>query len=236
MVNDIQFSWAKGSWSKVINSINSVKSIKDEKEVLIKKLGMLDRMRWHKFITKEILEKAEGIWKQDSDSNPRIVAKYFSPSLTFYVTEIDQKSPEYSFWYVFNEQYGEGEFWYINLTDLSQTKTPPFRLPIERDMHFEKDRLWDIFPQFNKEFPDWLISRLDDEINWDPKYEEHCTFTHEELTNKFEVVGKFSDWLENWDDVILSHKDLTPEEKDMDIEWLSKSFINKLNDKLTITV
>lgn len=229
MIEDIKMS--SSGTNKVSNTLSSIKTWTDIKTKLIRKLSHLDKMRGHKFMTKGILDKAEKIWKQNNESDPKILVKYFSPSMTFYITDIDMENPEYSFGYVFNDQYKEWEFGWINLVDLSLAKNS-YWMPVERDMHFTKDNMSEVVPSLKKTFSENLVQMLDDEINWNMQYDKECTFYFEELTNEFEVVRKMSDWLQNWDDVIISHKDLTSEEKELSDTELTKLFIKKLNERL----
>ena len=90
----------------------------------------------------------------------------------------------------------------------------------------------EVVPSLKKTFSENLVQMLDDEINWNMQYDKECTIYFEELTNEFEVVRKMSDWLQNWDDVIISHKDLTSEEKELPETELTKLFIKKLNERL----
>ncbi len=229
MIEDIKMSGS--GTSKVSNTLSSIKTWTDIKTKLIRKLSQLDKMRGHKFMTKGILDKAEKIWKQDNEADPKILVKYFSPSMTFYITDIDVEHPEYSSGYVFNDQYKEWEFGWINLVDLSIAKNS-YWMPVERDMHFTKVNMSEVVPSLKKTFSENLVQMLDDEINWNMQYDKECTFYFEELTNEFEVVRKMSDWLQNWDDVIISHKDLTSEEKELPETELTKLFIKKLNERL----
>ncbi len=300
MITDIWMS--QSGTSKVGTVLNTLKTWKDSKTRLIKKLSHLDKLRGHKFITKAILDKAEKVWKQEDKTDPKILVKYFSPSMTWYITEIEIDNPTQAFGYVKNEAYWEWEFWYINLEELSIARfnswLPGIKMPVERDLFFRKwktmnealwinknninlnlinvwdklkyrDNKWKIYKwkvewfeplntdlpyhkvkinnfittiedlkQLYKEwvseknFTDGLIFILDDKINWEAKYENHCLFYHNEDTNNFEIVWKFSDNQPNWDNVILSHKDLTPEEKKWTDEEISETFFKKLNEKL----
>jgi hypothetical protein len=122
--------------NKVSNTLNDLHN-KDAKENLIKKLWVLDRLRGHNFMTWKILDRAVKIWKQEESTNPEILVKYFSPGMTWYITEIDIKNEWLAFWYVFDEFYREWELWYVNLEELSLIKNRLW-LPIERDKFFDE--------------------------------------------------------------------------------------------------
>ena len=140
MITDIWMS--QSGTSKVGTVLNTLKTWKDSKTRLIKKLSHLDKLRGHKFITKAILDKAEKVWKQEDKTDPKILVKYFSPSMTWYITEIEIDNPTQAFGYVKNEAYWEWEFWYINLEELSIARfnswLPGIKMPVERDL-FLKD-------------------------------------------------------------------------------------------------
>jgi len=140
-MQNIKFS--SGSNNKVSETLKGIKSLWDEKSKLIKNLWKLDRLRWHKFLTKEILTKAEKIWKQESSLDPEILVKYFSSDMTFYITEIEVDNPKQAFWYVVNESYWEWEFGYVDLESLSLAKNIIW-MPVERDKYFYKKTINEI--------------------------------------------------------------------------------------------
>jgi hypothetical protein len=228
MLDNVKKSNNSNKISKTLSVINEGKF---KKSMLIKKLWRLDGLRWHKFMTKEILNKAEKIWKQEENSNPVILVKYFSPSMTFYVTEIDINNSEQAFWYVVDESYWQWELGYINLEELSLSRNRIW-MPVERDLYFDKNTLNDVKWVQNKDFSDNLIVLLDSKVNGDLKYEKLCCFSNNDDTNEFEVVWKYSDGQPNWDNIIISHKDIIPSIKDNSDENIYLYVISELNNRL----
>jgi len=234
MINN-QVSKFLKSPSKVIKTLNWLKQKKDEKHILIKNLWSLDRIRGHKFITMEILNKAEKIGKQEEVKNPQILVKYFSPSMTFYITEIETSNPQQAFWYVVDENSWKGELWYINLLELSQSKNWIW-MPIERDMYFIKNTINDIKPKINMDFSNNLIEILNNKVNWENIYEKYCYFSNNNENNKFEIVWKHSDWQIYWDNIIISHEELPYYIKGRNDIIISNYIIWELNNRLKILV
>lgn len=106
--------------------------MKLNKEEIIKNLWSLDKIRGHKFMTKEILTLAEKIWNQEWKwENTKILVKYFLWNWTWYVTEII--SNQEAFWFI---KGLENELWCINLNELSKLRWK-FWLPVERDCFFK---------------------------------------------------------------------------------------------------
>lgn len=74
-----------------------------------------------------------------------VLAHYFVGAIDYYVTESD--SDGYAFGYTHNEQHGEGEWGYIDLTELERTKIG--WNVVERDLwHEPRTMVRDCVPQF----------------------------------------------------------------------------------------
>jgi len=89
-------------------------------------------------MTKPILAKIPKLYEQEKDSNPIVYAKYFTPwaGWTWYVTEYDQETQN-----CFGLVVGNYTEWgYFNLEDLNEVHGP-FRLNVERDIHFTPARI-----------------------------------------------------------------------------------------------
>lgn len=107
-----------------------------------------------KLLTKDIIKHLPKLYSQDA-KDPRevkIACKFFTPdsSWTWYVTEGDPVErfdqvhpgtvPDYAF---FGLVVGhEAELGYFMLSELESARGP-FGLPIERDLHFDKDATLD---------------------------------------------------------------------------------------------
>jgi len=82
------------------------------------------------------------------------------------------------------------------------------------------------------EYSHELIDRFDDHFNWKNLYDWVCHFTFDKDTNEFEVVDTFSDGQPNFSEVVMSHNDLTKEEKGLNEDILYMTFLHKVNTKL----
>lgn len=91
-----------------------------------------------KLMTKEIERKAPALYSTEKETDPRIVAKYFTPwtNWTWYMTEYD---PVERLAFGLVEGF-EKELGYFSLAELESVKGP-FGLGIERDLHFGEHRL-----------------------------------------------------------------------------------------------
>lgn len=137
----------------------SIKAISVMKGDLVKKnlcleLGRLDKIRGHKFMTKKILNKAERIWRNSEQDDAKVLVKFFSPSMTWYISEIDIKDEWIAFGYVIDESTKEWELWNISLKELSLVRTP-FWLPIERDLYFSEDYSLDAIMNNKRVLSEW---------------------------------------------------------------------------------
>jgi len=106
--------------------------------MLLEKLTTQNIIRGHSFITKEILEKAEILWRQEWE-NAEIIVKYFLPwsGWTWYITEIDNEW--IAFWYTIGN---ESEWGNIGLEELETLNVK--WMVVERDLYFWDKKISDI--------------------------------------------------------------------------------------------
>lgn len=95
---------------------------------------------------KNQLDKIPELYAQDGKGeNAKVYMKFFTPNMTYYVTEYDKKTGD-MFGYVKNETYGEGELGYFNYNELksavAETKNPNYY--IDRDIYFKPKKISDV--------------------------------------------------------------------------------------------
>jgi len=105
---------------------------------LLKVLSSQDKVRGHSFITPEILENAEKLWRQEW-KNAEIIVKYFLPwsGWTWYITEIDNEWIAY--WYIIGN---ESEWGSLSLEELETLNAK--WMVVERDLYFLDKKISDI--------------------------------------------------------------------------------------------
>ena len=91
-----------------------------------------------KLWTKEILKRIPNIGQTEKIpvEDKIIHVKFFGGcAASWYIAEYD---PETGEMFGFADLYGngDGEWGYIDFNELKSIRFPPFRLPVERDMHF----------------------------------------------------------------------------------------------------
>jgi hypothetical protein len=96
-------------------------------------------------LTKELIKEFNIYGSQENDSDPVVIAKFFSPvgAGTWLATEFDPKTKLF-FGYVslFNTPH-ENEFGYFSLEELESIRLP-FGLKIERDRYFSPAKLSEV--------------------------------------------------------------------------------------------
>ena len=98
-------------------------------------------------MTKEIQEKAEKQYDEDSDMEQMVVAKFFNPvgSWTWYLMNMADNG-DYC-WGIVNGNAVEMGSW--QMSELQKVKIKPFGLGIERDLYFEPMKAKDVWEQLN---------------------------------------------------------------------------------------
>jgi len=98
-----------------------------------------------KLITKALEARFSELGIQETNPDPIVVAKFFNPSGigTWYATEYDKES-KICFGYV---QLLENEWGYFSIDELEAIKTPPFGLPIERDLYCGEKKISEHCPE-----------------------------------------------------------------------------------------
>lgn len=98
-------------------------------------------------LTKELVKRFEKVGRQENDSDPLVIAKFFNPTGAgnWFATEYDP-SEKIFFGYVsifgdWNDEWGS-----FSLEEL-QSYTGKFGLGIERDMYFTEKRISKAVPQ-----------------------------------------------------------------------------------------
>ena len=99
-----------------------------------------------KLLTKEIKEQAEKQYKQGSDMEQKVVAKYFGGSWTWYLMNLDPEDSDYA-WGIVDGFAVEMGSW--QMSELQKVKFKPFNLPVERDKYFEPMKASDVWEQLN---------------------------------------------------------------------------------------
>lgn len=108
-------------------------------KTLQKKLSTQDGIRWHQFITKEIIERAEKVWQNEKPIwEQEIIVKYFHPLSwwRWYITEIDKDW--IAFWMV---EWLETEAGSVDLKELEALKIK--WVVVERDLYFWEKKIKD---------------------------------------------------------------------------------------------
>lgn len=100
-------------------------------------------------MTKEITEKAQKQFPQGSDMKQMVVAKFFDPtgSWTWYLMNQDPKDTDYLWGIVKGFEIEMGSF---SLSELSNLKTSPLGLGIERDLYFTPKPAQEIWDRLQK--------------------------------------------------------------------------------------
>ena len=101
-------------------------------------------------LTKELLKRFEKVGRQENDSDPLVIAKFFNPTGAgnWYATEYDPNEKIF-FGYVsifgdYNDEWGS-----FSLEELQSYKGN-FGLGIERDLYFTEKRISKVVPQATK--------------------------------------------------------------------------------------
>lgn len=81
------------------------------------------------------------------------------------------------------------------------------------------EKLWNI-KKPKKEFSDSLIERLEEHFNDKWLFEGVCSFRSDEDTNEFTITAHDVNWENDSESIIFSHKELTPEEMELDEDLL----------------
>ena len=99
-----------------------------------------------KLMTKEIKEQAEKQYKQGSDMEQKVVAKYFDPvgSWKWFLMN-KKKDDDYCWGIVKGNEVEMGSFSMRELEDIHL----PFGLGIERDLYFEPMKASEVWEQLN---------------------------------------------------------------------------------------
>jgi hypothetical protein len=99
-----------------------------------------------KLLTAEITRKLEQtpLYSQENNENPEIIVKFFTPdsSWTWYVTEGRFEEGTWLF-FGLTDTGREQELGYFTLAQLEEVRGQ-FKLPVERDMHFNGKKLNDV--------------------------------------------------------------------------------------------
>jgi len=99
-----------------------------------------------KLLTKELLMRFEKVGRQEDDKDPIVIAKFFNPTGagTWLATEYDPNSKKFfgfvSIFGDYNDEWG-----YFSLDEL-ESYVGRFGLGIERDLHFEEQRMSKVMP------------------------------------------------------------------------------------------
>ena len=99
-----------------------------------------------KLLTKELLKRFESVGSQEEVKDPLVIAKFFNPTGagTWLATEYDPNSKKFfgfvSIFGDYNDEWG-----YFSLDEL-ESYVGRFGLGIERDLHFEEQRMSKVMP------------------------------------------------------------------------------------------
>lgn len=103
-----------------------------------------------KLLTKELLKRFAQVGRQEDESDPLVIAKFFNPTGagTWYATEYDPQDQIF-FGYVsifgdWNDEWGS-----FSLSELENYQGK-FGLGIERDLYFGEKRISEVTPSINQ--------------------------------------------------------------------------------------
>ena len=98
-----------------------------------------DKLRGHKMFTKDLEQKLIKQGRQalvDDDYEPRPVMKVFGGPATYLIAEIDPREPDQLFGLA-DLGHGFPEMGWISRSEIEEARTPPFNMPLERDMNWK---------------------------------------------------------------------------------------------------
>lgn len=94
-----------------------------------------------KLITKSLQQRFAEVGEQRDVKDPLVICKFFNPcgSATWYAVAYYPEE-NICFGYVAGLVPGGDEWGYFSIEELEAVRVPPFRLPLERDLHFDECR------------------------------------------------------------------------------------------------
>ncbi len=93
-----------------------------------------------KLMTKELLCKLPKLYSTESDKDPKVICKFFTPwsNWTWYATEFDGEDTFFGYVVGFDKEIG-----YFSLSEL-ESVNGPFGLKVERDLYFDPQPLSEV--------------------------------------------------------------------------------------------
>lgn len=115
-----------------------------------------------KLITKELEKEFAKIGRQETVTDPIVVAKFFNPAgaETWFATEYDPEN-EVCFGYICTQPDYHNEFGYFSIAEMREIRIKPFGLGIERDIYFGQKRLSEALKELHAPMPSFWKKYID---------------------------------------------------------------------------